>query len=254
MDENRTKRPRVALAALLIPTLMATPTRIATAASVDPDRPDEANSSQCIPVGTFQLEGGGTWASAVPSANLTLPTLARLGMLPTLELRLETSTWTWQAGTGSGTRSGITPGPDLSIGGKWHGWDGNWFGIGVAAGLLGMVAIGRQPGGVEGDVTLALDLDLAPDTTLGLNARTTLGRPPNNTLAMSWGRAMTDTVSGFIEWVVTTENTSPGHLLDLGTKWLIEPRTMLDTMLRLRIGPVGDLNWSVGAGATHRWD
>ncbi len=241
--------PRIMLA--LLAALGAGLHGTALAAPINPDRPDEANSSTCIPTGSFQFEGGATWTTSGPRYDLTLPVLMRWGLATSLEARVETSTQTWSTG---GSGPSWTVGPDLAVGGKWQTWEGTLLGTGVATGLIGMLAGGRDSGRLESDVTLAMDIDLPADSALGLNARTSLGRSANATLACSLGHDWTDTTSGFVEWVTSAEEGPPEHLLDIGMKWLADPLTMWDVMLRTRIGSAGETDWSLGFGGSHRWD
>lgn len=163
--------PAALAAALLACPLAQADDTIAT------DRPDFVESSDVVGAGRFQLETGLTSdrhaQDGITVRTLTTPTLFRLGIGETVELRLETDGYTRERtsdridGT-SGTARGWS---DLSFGVKWHVLDGNDSTPGVAWLLHVDTATGSKAfrgSGLRPSLRAAVEWDLPEDFSLGV--------------------------------------------------------------------------------------
>ena len=137
------------------------------------DRPDFVESSDVVGAGRFQLETGVTGdrqtRDGVTVRTLTTPTLFRLGLGATTELRLETDGWTREhTGDTGATTSGLS---DLSLGIKWHVLDGAGTTPGVAWLLHVDTATGSKAfrgDGLRPSLRAAIEWDLPEDFSLGV--------------------------------------------------------------------------------------
>ena len=158
-----------ALAALLACPLAHAEDTIAT------DRPDFVESSDVVGAGRFQLETGLTTSrqaqAGITVRTLTTPTLFRLGIGETTELRLETDGYTRQRASddlGSLTEHGWS---DLSLGVKWHVLDGAGTTPGVAWLLHVDTATGSKAfrgTGLRPSLRAAIEWDLPEEFSLGV--------------------------------------------------------------------------------------
>ena len=153
-------------AALLACTLAQAEDAIAT------DRPDFVESSDVVGAGRFQLETGLTNSrqaqGGITVRTLTTPTLFRLGIGATTELRLETDGYTRERTTGSPAAHGWS---DLSLGIKWHVLDGAGTTPGVAWLLHVDTATGSKAFrgvGLRPSLRAAIEWDLPEEFSLGV--------------------------------------------------------------------------------------
>ena len=139
--------------------------------AISTDRPDFVESSDVVGAGRFQVEAGvaadRSTRDGVTVRTLTTPTLFRLGVGDTTELRLETDGWTRERVAGA-----ITHGwSDLSLGIKWHMQDGKDATPGIAWLLHVDTATGSQAfrgDGLRPSLRAAIEWDLPDDFSLGV--------------------------------------------------------------------------------------
>jgi hypothetical protein len=218
--------------------------------AINPDRSDVANSSQVVGQGRVQLEIGANWdrqRNDEPHARtLSTPTLLRLGLSETVELRLEADGRSIEhdfdpASGAHTTRAGWN---DTSAGFKWHFADGE--GMHPSLGLIGKVALPTGSSALRGkgflpQVALAAEWDLAQDWSLALSPGA--GRDLDNhgarysygTLAASLGKQFTERVQGFLE-LAAPQIASASHggnqaQVDVGVSWLLNKNCQLDAMV-----------------------
>ncbi|MBS0444977.1 MAG: transporter [Proteobacteria bacterium] len=90
------------------------------------DRPDFVESSDVVGRGRFQIEtgyqSGRTSSGGLTTRTRTTPTLLRIGVGETVELRAETDGFAHQSADGQPSASGFS---DWSLGAKWHMRDGD---------------------------------------------------------------------------------------------------------------------------------
>jgi len=145
--------------------------------AISTDRPDFVESSDVVGPGRFQVETGVTADRHVRDGlavrTLTTPTLFRLGVGDTTELRLETDGWTREHSTDSlaGTSDRARGWSDLSFGIKWHVLDGAGTTPGVAWLLHVDTATGSKAfrgAGLRPSLRAAVEWDLPADFSLGV--------------------------------------------------------------------------------------
>jgi hypothetical protein len=136
------------------------------------DRPDFVESSDVVGAGRFQLETGltsdRTTRDGVTVRTLTTPTLLRLGVGETTELRLETDGWTRERASGTPATHGLS---DLSLGIKWHVLDG----AGSTPGVAWLLHVDTPTGskdfrgeGLRPSLRAAVEWDLPEEFSLGV--------------------------------------------------------------------------------------
>jgi len=139
--------------------------------TISTDRPDFVESSDVVGAGRFQVETGmtadRTTRDGVTVRTLTTPTLFRLGVGETTELRLETDGWTRERVDGATTHGWS----DLSFGLKWHMQDGKDATPGIAWLLHVDTATGSKAFRGEGlrpSLRAAIEWDLPDEFSLGV--------------------------------------------------------------------------------------
>lgn len=145
--------------------------------SISTDRPDFVESSDVVGAGRFQVETGVTSdrhaQDGVTTRTLTTPTLFRLGLGATTELRLETDGWTRERtrDAAAGTPATERGWSDLSFGIKWHVLDGAGSTPGVAWLAHVDTATGSRAfrgAGLRPSLRAAVEWDLPEDFSLGV--------------------------------------------------------------------------------------
>ena len=136
------------------------------------DRPDFVESSDVVGAGRFQVETGvttdRTTRDGITVRTLTTPTLFRLGLGETAELRLETEGWTRERASGIPATHGMS---DLSLGIKWHVLDG----AGSTPGVAWLLHVDTPTGskafrgeGLRPSLRAAIEWDLPEEFSLGV--------------------------------------------------------------------------------------
>ena len=162
--------PTLRLAALAL-ALSARAIAQAADDDISTDRPDFVESSDVVGAGRFQVETGVTFDRSThdgrTARGLTTPTLFRLGVGATTELRLETDGWTRER-DGSARTHGWS---DLSLGLKWHVVDG----AGTTPGVAWLLHVDSATGsrafrgeGLRPSLRAAIEWDLPEDFSLGV--------------------------------------------------------------------------------------
>lgn len=218
--------------------------------TINPDRPNVANSSQVVGSGRVQLETGLNWdRQRDPDAHLrtlTTPTLLRIGVADALELRLETDGRTiGHASDPSGGAHAVSAGwADFAAGVKWHLYDqdGAKPSLGVIAELLlptGSRAL--RGGGFRPTLEVPAEWDLGHEWSLammpgvGRDADDAGSRYTYGVLAASVGKAFDERLHGFAE-VAAPQIAHAAHggtqlQFDAGVSWLVNKDCQLDAML-----------------------
>jgi hypothetical protein len=218
--------------------------------TINPDRPNVANSSQVVGSGRVQLETGLNWdRQRDPDAHLrtlTTPTLLRIGVADALELRLETDGRTIEhASDPSGGAHAVSAGwADFAAGVKWHLYDqdGAKPSLGVIAELLlptGSRAL--RGGGFRPTLEVPAEWDLGHDWSLammpgvGRDTDDAGSRYTYGVLAASVGKAFDERLHGFAE-VAAPQIAHAAHggtqlQFDAGVSWLVNKDCQLDAMV-----------------------
>lgn len=230
------------------------------------DRPDFVESSNVVGAGRVQIEtslaferdraGGGRERTA------STPTLLRVGIGDTLELRLETDGRMRTVATpaNGGARSVQSGYADSALGVKWHMADAG--GARPSLGLLAHIDFdsGSQPfraPGMGASLRLAAEWELADDYSLGL-------MPGLSTQRDEQGRRYTGGIFGVVlgkEWnerFRTFAEFSAQHIApsrhggsqltaDIGAAWLLSDSVQIDTALSRGLNrTTPDYGWTVG--------
>ena len=218
--------------------------------TINPDRPNVANSSQVVGSGRVQLETGLNWdRQRDPDAHLrtlTTPTLLRIGVADALELRLETDGRTIEHASdpSSGAHAVSAGWADFAAGVKWHLYDqdGAKPSLGVIADLLlptGSRAL--HGGGFRPTLEVPAEWDLGHEWSLammpgvGRDTDDAGSRYTYGVLAASVGKAFGERLHGFAE-VAAPQIAHAAHggtqlQFDAGVSWLVNKDCQLDAML-----------------------
>ena len=229
------------------------------------DRPDFVESSDVVGKNRFQLEtslaGERSKVDGIRVRSISTPTLLRLGVSDTLELRMETEGWMRET-TGGVSEHGMN---DISIGTKWHVLDGDeesgrpalaWlFHADLPTGSRAFKGQGTRP-----SVRLTAEWDL-PDG-FGLGVMSGLYRDRNEAgqhftggiLAATFGKSFTEKLHGFVELagqqIAKARNGGSLVTFDTGASYLITESLQVDTALFFGLNKTSpDLGWTVGISA-----
>jgi hypothetical protein len=206
------------LAAAILCGLAATGARAGDNEAISTDRPDFVESSQVVGKGRIQLETSVQWErqrdDEVHSRTLGTPTLLRIGLGDTTELRIETDGRTVvHARAASGAALPAVAGyADTALGFKWHLADQQGEGF-AGAPSLGMLlhadlASGSRElrgHGVRPSLRLAAEWDLADGYSFGVMPGLAAGSDDSGKrygygiLAATLGKELGERVRGFVE-------------------------------------------------------
>ncbi|SDF41447.1 Putative MetA-pathway of phenol degradation [Massilia sp. PDC64] len=232
---------RFSFLACLLAGLVSVPAARADDDTINPDRPNVANSSQVVGSRRVQLETGVQWdRQRDPDSHvrtLTTPTLLRIGVADALELRVETDGRTIEHASdpASGAHTVSAGWADLSAGVKWHIADQD--GMRPSVGLIAEVALPTGSAGLRGSgfrpaVELPLEWDLGHEWSLGLmpgvvrDSDATYG-----VLAASIGKAFSERLHGFAEVAAPQIGHGTQTLVDAGVAWLVNKDCQVDAMV-----------------------
>jgi len=215
-----------------------------------PDRPNVANSSQVVGGSRVQLEIGVNWDRQrdddLHERTLTTPTLLRIGLSETTELRVETDGRSIEhdVDPATGARTTIAGWEATSIGFKWHVADAE--GNRPALGLIGKAALptgstALRARGIRPQLVLAAEWDLPKGWSLavtpgaGADVDEHDARYGYAILAASLGKKFTQHAQGFFE-VAAPQIASASHggsqaQVDAGVSWLLNKNCQLDAMV-----------------------
>lgn len=218
--------------------------------AINPDRPNVANSSQTVGRGRVQLEIGANWDRQrdddLHARTLTTPTLLRIGLGESTELRIDTDGRSIEhdVDPASGMHSTTAGWADTSVGFKWHFADGE--GARPSLGLIGEVALptgssALRGKGVRPQVELPAEWDLQHGWSLAVMPGLGSDSDDNGTrygygiLAASLGKELTERAKGFVE-VAAPQIARASHggnqtQVDAGVSWLVNKDCQLDAMV-----------------------
>ena len=206
------------------------------------DRPDFVESSDVVGHGRFQLETGLTAdrhaQDGLTVRTLTTPTLFRLGIGDTTELRLETDGWTRVRSSDTSTVHGWS---DLSLGIKWHVLDG----AGATPGVAWLLHVDTPSGsrelrgdGLRPSLRAAIEWDLPQDFSLGVMPGLYVDRSPAGKrytgaiLAATLGKEWSPRWHSFLEiagqQLASKRNGGSVVTLDTGLAFVATPTLQFD--------------------------
>ncbi len=229
------------------------------------DRPDFVESSDVVGNGRFQLEtsvaGDRDKADGIRLRSIYTPTLLRLGVSDTLELRMETDGWMRQT-VGGVSEHGMN---DISIGTKWHVRDGDeetntpalaWLlHADLATGSRAFKGQGTRP-----SLRLTAEWDLPKGFGLGVmggvyRERNDAGEGyVGSLLAATFGKQFNEKLHGFVELagqqIAKAKDGGSLVTLDTGASYLITDSLQVDAALFFGLNKTSpDLSWTVGISA-----
>jgi hypothetical protein len=233
------------------------------------DRPDMVESSDVVGRGRFQIETSmaferdksGTSRSRVSST----PTLLRIGLSDTWELRLETDGRMRSTGEDPAGRTRDSGFADAALGIKWHMQDGD-----ESKGLPGIAWLvhvdwdsGSAPfrgQGLRPSVRMVAEWDLPHDVSVGVMPglfadRNAEGRRfVGGILAAVASKSLTDRLRGFVELAATrlTSSRNGGNFLtfDSGLAYLLTKDMQIDVAVaRGLTKTTPDFAWTIGWSA-----
>lgn len=269
---NINPRPRSLIMIFFLAGLLALAAGVGHAEEKDvivTDRPDFVESSDVAGKGRFQVET----AIAIERNNddgrkdriITTPTLLRMGISDTWELRLEsdgrTVFRTQDIATGaSETLRGYA---DLSAGVKWHALDGE--GARPSIGLLGHVDIDSGSHQFRGNdlrpsLRLVAEWDLPNDMGLGLMPGVIYDKDADGkrfyagifgiVLGKSWNDRFRTFVEVAASRIARANNGGSVVTLDVGAAYLLSNLWQIDTALYQGLNQkTADLTWALGLSA-----
>jgi hypothetical protein len=243
---------------------------------ISTDRPDFVESSNVVGNGHFQIETGlsieRNKQALQKDRTITTPTLLRLGISNTWELRLETDGRTWLRSDdfASQTQTSQRGFADTALGAKWHIQDeaGGAPSIGVlahvdlASGSEAFRGHGARPSlrivyewELANDLALGLENGIlyastAGDKTAGIRSQRYASGIFGVTLAKSW----TERFRTFIEFaapqIAKAKFGGTVATLDVGAAYLLSDTVQIDTALTHGLNNrSADFNWSIGISA-----
>jgi hypothetical protein len=236
--------------ACLLAGILSFPVAHADDDTINPDRPNVANSSQVVGPHRVELELG-VQSDRQRDADahvrtLTTPALLRVGLSDTLELRVETAgrTIAHASDPASGEHTVSAGWADSAAGIKWHlgdqdGMRPSWGVIAEAALPTGSAAL--RGTGFRPSLNVPLEWDLGHDWSLGVmpgvgrdgddnGARYTYG-----VFAASLGKAFSERLHGFAELaapqIARAVHGGTQAVADAGASWLVNRDCQLDAMV-----------------------
>lgn len=256
-----------ALAAALLLSMAGTAARAEADGAIITDRPDISESSEVVGAGRFQLETSVEWArdgrGAAAVRERSFPTLLRIGLSPTWELRIETELRVRER-TALGSRSGT---PDTAVGLKWHVQDGDDddFVPSVAALLhfdLPSGSSGFKGSGVRPSLRVVGEWELPGGWSVG--AMPGIGslsdangqRYTAGSLAVTVGKEFSAEWRGYVEWSLdqwaSRRHGGTIHSADAGVAWLVNPDLQFDASVARGIsGAATDWRWGLGVSVRY---
>jgi len=218
--------------------------------SISTDRPDVAESSQVVGKGRIQLETSVQWDRLRDDAShertLYMPTLLRIGLGESTELRVETEgrTVMHALDPSSDARSTTAGYADTEIGVKWHLNDqqGNRPSLGVLLhAVLPSGSQGLRGHGLRPSLRLAAEWDLSQGLSLGVMPGLAVESDDNGArygygiLAATLGKEFNERLHGFVELaapqVARASHGGTQASVDTGLTYLIGRNVQADFML-----------------------
>jgi hypothetical protein len=218
--------------------------------TINPDRPDVANSSQVVGRGRVQLEAGVQWdRQRDPDAHvrtLTTPTQLRIGVSRTLELSVETDgrTIAHASDPGTGEHTVSAGWADLAAGVKWHVADQDEAKPSLAVSATLLLPTGSRAlrgAGFRPALAVPAEWDLGRDWSLGVLPG--IGRDSDDAgnrytygvFAASVEKGFGERLHGFAELaapqIARAAHGGTQTLFDAGVSWLVNRDCQLDAMV-----------------------
>ena len=241
---------------------------------ISTDRPDFVESSQVVGKGRFQVEWGLARERSDDASGARLridstPTLLRLGVSDTLELRIETDGYKRsRSETTAPSRVTRERGfADTSLGVKWHMQDGDeatgrpaiaWLlHVDVDTGSAAFRGDGLRPSlRVVGEWELDHAMSLGVMGGVAVNRDTDSGRFAAGILAVTAGKSWTVRFRTFVE--LAGRQLAPSRhggsvvSVDAGTAYLLSPSVQVDAVVSRGITHTSP-DWEFGAGLSIRF-
>jgi hypothetical protein len=246
---------------LLAMTLPASATGLERIAA---DRPDFVDSGDVVGAGHFQIETSTSIErdnrDGIRTRTVSTPTLLRLGVVESLELRLETDGRLVERSSSNGASQTITGNGDLSLGIKWHavkGDDGQpsigWVAqVDIDSGSVAFRGAGLRP-----SLRMAIEWELPAAFSLGMmqglvwNKTATGERFISGQFGVGLGKSWDDRLRSFVEF--SAPQIAParqgGSLInaDIGVTYLLTDNVQVDTAVSRGLNRnTPNLNWTVG--------
>jgi len=241
---------RLSSCACLLAGVLALPAARADDDTINPDRPDVAESSQVVGAHRVQLEAGLQWdRQRDPDAHvrtLTTPAMLRIGLSDALELRLETEGRTIEHASDpvTGVHTVDAGWAESTASVKWHiaGQDGMRPSVGLIAGVaLPTGSKSLRGTGLRPSLFVPAEWDLGGDWSLAVMPG--VGRDSDDAgahyaygvLAAALGKAFSERLHGFAELaaprIARATHGGTQTVLDAGVTWLVNRDCMLDVMV-----------------------
>jgi len=233
------------------------------------DRPDFVESSDVVGKGRWQVETSLAWErdrqGSVKARLASTPTLLRVGLGETLELRFETDGRLRLRTVADGTVARERGWSDLSAGIKWHQRDGDEDA--GTPGLAWLLHVDMDSGsgafrgqGLRPSLRLVAEWEFAGGWSAGLMPGLYRDRDGDGRhfvgamLAGVIGKSLTDKLRGFVE--LSGQQLAPARhggsvvTLDAGLAYLLERNLQVDVAFARGVNKnAPDLGWTVGLSA-----
>ena len=225
------------------------------------DRPDFVESSNVVGKQRVQVETSVAFErnsdAGVRERTSSTPTLVRVGMSDTLELRLESDGRMRTRVTGEAAYSGTA---DASFGVKWHALDaaGRAPSVGVLIHADLPSGSARLRGhGVRPSARLVAEWELPDDFSVGVMPGLSYEsdepgkRHVNGIVGLVLGKELTERVRGFVEiaapQIARARDGGSVVTFNTGVAYLLTPHCQIDTALSRGLNArTPDLSWTVG--------
>lgn len=218
--------------------------------TINPDQPGIAETSKVVGQGRVQLETGVQWDRQRDDAShqrtLTMPTLLRVGLGESTELRIETDgrTIVHESDPGTGAHNVTAGWADTELGLKWHLADqqGQAPSMGVLlhaalpSGSSALRGVGLRP-----SARLVAEWDLPHDLSFGVMPGVGSDSDDNGArygygiLAASLGKEFSERLHGFVELaapqIARAAHGGTQASFDTGLTWLVNKDCQLDVQL-----------------------
>ncbi len=233
------------------------------------DRPDFVESSDVVGKGRVQVETSLAWERDRSGSTKTrlgsTPTLLRIGLSETTELRFETDGRLRLRTDEAGVRTRERGWSDLSVGLKWHQRDGDEDAGTPGLGWLLHVDVDSGSGAFRGQglrpsLRLVAEWELAGGWSAGVMPGVFRDRADDGRhyvggiLAVVVGKSLTDRLRAFVE-LAGQQLAARRHggnvvTLDAGTAYLLTPDLQLDLAVARGVtSNAPDFGWTVGLSA-----
>ncbi|HEY1092461.1 MAG TPA: transporter [Burkholderiaceae bacterium] len=233
------------------------------------DRPDFVESSDVVGKGRFQIETSMAWERNQLGSSKTrlrgTPTLLRIGLGETWELRFETDGAQRLTSTEGGLSSRERGYADLAVGAKWHASDGDeatgkpgtaWlFHVDLDSGSAAFRGQGLRP-----SVRFVAEWELPGGWSAGVMPGVYMDRNDagkrfvGGILAGVLGKSLTENLRSFFELsaqqIASERNGGRLVTFDAGLAYLLAPNLQVDMAFSRGLTKTSpDLSWTVGFSA-----